>query len=117
MYLSLFDRHQIIAAVAFRFIIHNPAIIGVNMVNTIKVNSLTINLIFNLTKIYINILITRAVAIQFPVDMLDKNSFPNKLFTLFPFIIETKRLTKDSFKKNRNFIKIGATAIATPPKQ
>ena len=40
---------QILVAVTFLFIIHKPHAIGVNIVNIIIVNCLTINFIFNLT--------------------------------------------------------------------
>ena len=58
-----------LAAVTFLLIIQRPTANGVNIVNIIIVNCLTINLIFNLTNKYINIAITKAVAIAFPVEI------------------------------------------------
>jgi hypothetical protein len=69
-----------LAAVTFLFIIQSPQAIGVNIVNTIIVNCLTMNFIFNLTKRYINIAITNAVVIAFPVFIDVNIPFPNKSF-------------------------------------
>lgn len=69
---------QIELAVTFLLIIHSPAATGVNIVKIIIVNSLTINFIFNFTNKYINIDITNAVVIAFPVFILENILFPKK---------------------------------------
>ena len=85
-----------------------------NIVNTIIVNSLIINFIFNFTNKYINILITSAVVIAFPVSMLDNIPLPSKS-SKPPLVAFTRALTKVLLISNKNLTKKGASAIATPP--
>ena len=106
-----------LAAVTFLFIIQRPAATGVNIVNMIIVNCLTINFIFSFTNKYINIAITRAVAIAFPVEMDVSILSPNLSPKLALFEAFNNRYTILLFKNNINRINIGARAIATPPKQ
>lgn len=107
---------QIAAAVTFLFTIHKAAAIGVNMVNMITVNCLTINLIFNFTKRYMNIAITKAVVIALPV-LMEVSILSPRLASNVPVLAAvTNRYTKLLLTYSKNLINKGAIAIATPPK-
>lgn len=86
------------------------------MVKIIIVNCLTINLIFNFTNKYINIAITNAVVIAFPVFIDVSILFPSEPSKVPLFAAVTNKCTKLLFKNNKNLTNIGAKAIATPPK-
>ena len=105
-----------LAAVTFLFIIHKPAAIGVNIVKIIIVNCLIINLIFSFTNKYINIAITKAVVIAFPVLMEVSILFPSEPSKVPLLLAVTNKCTKLLFINNKNLINKGAKAIATPPK-
>lgn len=107
---------QIAAAVTFLLIIHKPQATGVNIVNIIIVNCLTINFIFSFTKRYMNIAITKAVVIAFPVFILVSILSPRLASNVPVFAAVTRRWTKLLFINSKNFIKSGANAMATPPK-
>ena len=107
---------QIAAAVTFLLIIHKEQATGVNIVNMIIVNCLTINFIFSFTKRYMNIAITRAVVIAFPVFILVSILLPRVASNVPVFAAVTRRCTKLLFINNKNFIKSGANAMAIPPK-
>ena len=86
------------------------------IVNIIIVNCLTINFIFNLTNKYINIAITNAVVIAFPVFILVSILSPRDASNVPVFAAVTSKYTKLLFIYSKNFINNGARAIATPPK-
>lgn len=97
------------------FIIQSPAARGVNIVKIIIVNCLTINFIFSFTNRYINIAITSAVVIAFPVLILVSILFPSRP-SREPFANVTNKCTKLLLMNSKNLINKGAKAIATPPK-
>lgn len=82
----------------------------------IIVNCLTINFIFNLTKRYMNIAITNAVVIAFPVFILVSILSPSDASNVPVFAAVTRRYTRLLFINSRNLMNKGASAIATPPK-
>lgn len=73
------------------------------------------NFILSFTNKYINILITSAVAIAFPVLILDSISLPNSP-SIPPLLAFSKIFINELFINNKNLTKNGASAIATPPK-
>ena len=80
------------------------------------VNCLIINLIFNFTKRYINIAITSAVVIAFPV-FIEVSILSPSLASNVPLLAAvTSKFTKLLFKNSKNLINNGASAIAIPPK-
>ena len=83
-----------LAAVTFLFIIHKPQAIGVKIVNIIIVNCLTINLIFSFTNKYINIAITSAVEMAFPVFILVSILFPSVASSAPVFAAVTNKYTR-----------------------
>lgn len=107
---------QILIAVAFLFTIQVLSATGVNTVNIIRTNCLTINCIFNFINKYINIAITIAVVIAFPVFIdviiLSPSNPSNE-----EFAFTTNRLTNALFINNKNLINNGARAIARPPQK
>mgnify|MGYP006939920993 CR=1 FL=1 len=107
---------QILIAVAFLLTIHILSATGVNTVNIINTNCLTINCIFNFINKYINIAITIAVVIAFPVfidDIIPSPSNPSSE----EFAFTTNKVTNELFTNNKNFINNGASAIASPPQK
>lgn len=82
---------QIATAVTFLLIIHKPQATGVNIVNIIIVNCLTINFIFSFTKRYMNIAITKAVVIAFPVFILVSILSPRLASNVPVFAAVTRR--------------------------
>lgn len=87
---------------------------GVKTVNTIKMNCLTINCIFNLINKNINIEMTIAVVIAFPVLIDVIILSPNRPFKE-EFALTTNKLTRELFINSKNLINSGARAIAKPP--
>lgn len=74
------------------------------------------NLIFNFTNKYINIEITRAVAMAFPVE-IDVNILSPKWSAKFPLSVAViSQCTKLLFMNNKSLINIGARAIEAQPK-
>ena len=85
------------------------------MVKIIIVNCLTINLILSFTNKYINIAITKAVVIAFPVLILVSILFPSNPSSVPEFVLVTNKCTKLLFINNKNRINKGANVIAIPP--
>lgn len=79
-------------------------------------NCLTINFIFNFTNKYINIAITNAVVIAFPV-FIDASILSPSVPSSDPvFPAVTNKCTRLLFKNSKNRINRGESAIVIPPK-
>ena len=101
-------------AVAFLFTIHILSAIGVKTVNIISTNCLTINCIFSFINKYMNIAITMAVVIAFPV-LIDVIMLSPSNPSSEEFALTTNKLTNELFTNSKNLTKSGARAIAKPP--
>lgn len=80
------------------------------------VNCLTINFIFSFTNKYINIEITRAVEIAFPVLILVNMLVPKLESSAPVFDAVTNKYIRLLLMYNKNLINRGARTIAIPPK-
>ena len=89
---------------------------GVNTVNIINTNCLTINCIFSLINRYINIEITIAVVMALPVR-IDVIILSPSNPSSEEFAFTTNKLTSELFTNNKNFTNSGAKAIARPPQK